>query len=131
MGKLSQKQLDSWNAQCSNGFKYSLYDHVVLNNKCVKKDVYLNEEKTVKIMCTIYFRKNYNKKEHEIVVNYGYWQINSEKTFWQSSGLGYTDRIQYAKEKCIMKDIFDITKNYSDSIILEKLKNKRNILMPY
>ena len=121
MAKISMEQAEKWSKPCKNGFTFDVYSYLL--NGCehhLTKNVFLNDEHTIKLECSIYYREHYDwktdKKNITIMTHVSRMVLNEEKTFWRG-GLGIFIEHPYEGKQKSLKNLYPMTEIYTDDVI--------------
>ncbi len=137
MAKITEKQIDSINAACRNGFSFDRYDFAVLGEKHLSKTVTLVEDaKAVKL--TLGWQNEtvkYTNKHGCIVsartgnvvpqLHCSVWDKAPGESCWHSYGLGkYRTFADKTSSKRLMKRLCEITGLVTDELVCEMLPER-------
>lgn len=134
MAKITEKQIDSINAMCRNGFSFDRYDFAVLGEKRLSKTItFMEDKKAVKLSlgwqnekvertdgygCTMQtYTGNVVPQLH-----YSVWHKSAGESCWHSYGLGkfrtFPDKVF---PKRLMNRLCELTELVTDELICEML----------
>jgi len=128
MAKITREQFIKWSEPCKNNFVFDVYSYIMHGGEHhLTKDVFLNEEHTIKLECSLYYRENYDwrtkTKTLKIIANIDRMVLNEEKTFWRG-GLGIFIEHQYEGKQKSLKGLYPITEIYTDEEIKKAWTDK-------
>lgn len=121
MAKITREQVVKWSEPCKNGFVFDVYSYLVNGGGYhLTKNVFLNEEHTIKLECSIYYREHYDwktdKKNFTIIAHVDRMVLNEAKTFWRG-GLGIFIEHPYEGKQKSLKNLYPMTEIYTDDVI--------------
>lgn len=89
MGKLLKKDVEKWNSECKNDFKFDVEYYIFHNEKTVEKIIELDKEHYLKTHIMYYDkRENFKWIGYYINVNISKWYHKEGENFASSNGLG-------------------------------------------
>lgn len=139
MAKITQKQVDTLNARCRNGFRFDLQTFMERGEKQLCKLVTLEEDKKI-VKVGLYWKDEVVKRRNEygcIIPEYtgnvipalhcAVWRTSETTSCWVSHGLGSFHEFRNAPSaKRLMNALCDMTSEVTDELICGMLpENER------
>jgi len=127
MSKLLRKDVEKWNSECSNGFKFDIQYFIFHNEKTLEKDIVLDDENFLKAHLSFYAKyENFKEVGYYINLNVSKYYHKKGDNFSSSNGLGVNLQINdtiYTKRS--FKELQKATATITDDVILALAENKQ------